>query len=247
MHSDRPRRRPPHERGGRPAHAGGRGEDVAVATAHADGPRPRRERGRRGRSRSGANGRRTRIQARRALHEVMSGDAPWIGERRVAPGCLRRGFWDRRRRGACRSEDRLEQPVEQAALRGTHHRRRADRPKADHQAYQRSGDETRRGRARAVPALLLSAHAPGARLPNPIVAAPVDLARSPRRRDRPGVSPEIQLVGRLRGGQCRQTTQERLHPPAENPPDCKALRRHPLWIRIANNAAHRPAPPLWTA
>ncbi|SOR29476.1 protein of unknown function [Methylorubrum extorquens] len=105
----------------------------------------------------------------------------------------------------------------------------------------------RRGRARAVPALLLPAHAPGARLPNPIVAAPVDLARSPRRRDRPGVSPEIQLVGRLRGGQCRQTTQERLHPPAENPPDCKALRRHPLWIRIANNAAHRPAPHLWTA
>ncbi|MCP1540991.1 hypothetical protein J2W80_000802 [Methylorubrum extorquens] len=118
------------------------GEDVAVATAHADGPRPCGEGGRRGRPRSGANGRRTRIQARRPLHEAMSGDAPWIGERRVAPGCLRRRLCDRRRRGARRPEHRLEQPVEQTTLRGPHHRRRADRPKADQQAYQRGVDET---------------------------------------------------------------------------------------------------------
>ena len=117
------------------------GEDVPVAPAHADGPRPCGEGGRRPHPRSGANGRRTHIEARRSLHEAMSGNAPHVGERRVAPGCPRGRLRDRCGRGACRPENRLEQPVQQAALRGTHPRRRAHHPEADQQTHERGGDE----------------------------------------------------------------------------------------------------------
>jgi hypothetical protein len=73
----------------------------------------------------------------------------------------------------------------------------------------------------------------------------VFVANAPDRRGRQrwGSASVRPAHGWTRAGQCRQTTQERLHPPTENPPDCKALRRHPLWIRRAADAVV----PAWFA